>query len=171
MKRLAEFEHNIKSNYNRLSGFIFSIVKDNIHSDDILQKVCLTMWRKYDNFNKSTEFMAWACTIAKYEISNYKRSLSRCPVSFDSQVYEDVSKFHKTEFSNTSNEKYDKLQTALKSLDKESRNLLIAVYIDNQEVRELAREAGKAYQTYYNKLNLAKKKLKQILSNDEGSNN
>jgi len=170
MNKLKEFEENLQNNSSRLLGYICSLAKSNAHADDIFQKVSLTIWRRYNDFDNSTEFMSWACTIAKYEISNYHRTLNRCPVCFNSEIFDDASKFCKADSEATVYEIYEKLYNALKSLDKESRDLLISVYVDNEEAKDLAKKAGKSPQTYYNKLNLAKKKLKVIL-NEKGSNN
>ena len=170
MNRLKEFEENLKNNYAGLSAFILSNIKNNLHVDDILQKVSLTIWKRYNDFDNSTKFMSWACTIAKFEINNYRRTSNRCPVNFNSDIYDDVSKFQKTEYGDHRDDITDKLQTALNSLDKESRNLLIAVYVNNEEAKDLAKKAGKSPQTYYNKLNIAKKKLKAIL-NEQRTNN
>jgi RNA polymerase sigma-70 factor (ECF subfamily) len=166
---MQEFQEQISNNSTGLLSFIRSFTKNNIHTDDIFQKVCLTIWRRYNDFDKSTEFMLWACTIAKYEIKNYHRAINRCPVRFDSDMYEEVIKFRKTE-EQTENEMHEKLNNALKTLDKQTRELLISVYINNEEIKDLAERDGKSSQTYYNKLNLAKKKLKAIL-NDKATNN
>ena len=170
MDRIQEFEENIKNNSKKLLAYICSVTKNNVHADDLFQKVSLTIWRRYNDFDKSTEFMSWACTIAKYEINNYHRSVHRCPVNFNSEVFEDVSKFCKTNLENTENEIYEKLYNALKTLDNQTRELLISVYVNNEEIKDLAERDGRSAQTYYNKLNLAKKKLKAIL-NDKTSNN
>jgi len=58
---------------------------------------------------------------------------------------------------------FEKLQIALNSLDDVSKQLLISVYIDKQEAKDLAKRDGKSPQTYYNKINLAKRKLESIL--------
>jgi RNA polymerase sigma-70 factor (ECF subfamily) len=120
------------------------------------------MWRKYDKFDVTTNFVAWACTIIKYETLNFRRSMNRCPVHFDSETYEEASLFQKTEIKEC-NEKHEKLQKALNSLDETSRRLLISVYVNKEEAKELAKKDGKSPQTYYNKLNLAKRKLESIL--------
>jgi len=131
-------------------------------AEDILQRASMTMWNKYDTFDSTTNFMSWACTIALYESRNCYRSFIRCPISFNSEVYDDISLKQIVE-DRQDNQIHDKLYDALSELDEESRNLLIGVYVNGEEAKDLAKKAGKSPQTYYNKLNIAKKKILEKL--------
>ena len=93
MNDYKEFEKHINDNRLKLLSFLYSkvLVKDD--AEDILQRACLTMWKKYDTFDKSTEFIHWAFVVADFEFKNYRRKQMRCPVIFNDEVFDDVSKF------------------------------------------------------------------------------
>jgi RNA polymerase sigma-70 factor (ECF subfamily) len=164
MDRLQEFEENLRVNQNALINIISSKIKNKSDAFDIFQKASITMWRKYDSFDKNTVFMAWASTIASYETKNYIRSFNRCPVKFDSETYDVVSMFLLSSSNEDNNDTLSKLNSAITKLDDISRRLVISVYIDGEEIKNLAKRDGKSPQTYYNKLNLAKKNLIEFLS-------
>lgn len=163
MNRLAEFEENIRTNRVMLVRIINSNIRTSADAEDIFQRASLTMWRKYDNFDSKTAFIAWASTIVKFEACNFRRSYNRCPVSFDSEVYDVVSLLQKTE-STIDDERYEKLQLALNCLDKDTKKLLVSVYLNGEEIKTIAEKTGKSPRTLYNKINLAKKKLVEMIN-------
>lgn len=163
MNRLSEFEENIRSNRTAIVGFIRSNIKASVDAEDIFQKASLTMWKKYEAFDKETSFFSWATTIAKFQANNYRRSVQRCPVTFDSEMYDVVCLQYKTEFKHE-DERYEILQTALNSLDQDIKELLIKVYVNGEQIKELAEKSGVPVQTLYNKVNVAKKKLVKFLN-------
>jgi RNA polymerase sigma-70 factor (ECF subfamily) len=161
MERLKEFEENIIINKNYLINIIASKIRNKSDAVDIFQRACIKMWKKYDQFDKQTNFMAWASTISIFEVKNYNRTYYRCPVNFDSTVFDVVGEKLKT--STETEKKFDlieKLNKAINKLDEVSRYLITSVYMNNEDIKALAEKDGKSPQTYYNKLNLAKKKLK-----------
>jgi RNA polymerase sigma-70 factor (ECF subfamily) len=171
MERHREFEENIRNHRNYLISFIAS--KINRHSDveDIFQKACVTIWKNYDKFDKTTNFTTWACTFALNELRNNIRVYNRNPVSFNSEEYDNVCVFLKTEYKQNSDEIHDKLIDSLNKLNDESRELLICVYVNGEESKQLAKRLGKSPQTIYNKINTAKNKLKEIISEYEKNKN
>jgi RNA polymerase sigma-70 factor (ECF subfamily) len=158
MNKKAEFEQNVKENQTNLIRFISSRINRNTDAEDIFQKACVTMWKRYNTFDSATDFMAWATTVASFEAKNHNRAFNRCPVSFDSEVYDVVSSIRLADMTED-NPMYEKIISALNSLDEESKRLVIGVYINGEEAKDLAKKAGKSPQTYYNKLNIARKKL------------
>lgn len=164
MNRLKEFEENLQKAQNSLINIIAHKIINKSDAFDIFQRASVTMWKKYDSFDGDTNFMAWASTIALYEVKNYVRSCIRCPVTFNSEIFHDVSSSLKNPIKENNNEIYDKLNKALSKLDSVSKRILTLVYVDNIEIKELAKKDGKSPQTYYNKLTIARKKLLSYLN-------
>jgi len=163
MNRLLEFEENIRNNRTALVSFIKKNIRASVDAEDIFQKASLTMWKKYETFNKETSFFSWAATIAKFQANNYRRSVNRCPVSFDSEVYDVVCLKYQTDYKEE-DERYDNLQIALDSLDEDIKDLFMKVYINGEQIKDLAEKFGVPAQTLYNRVNIAKKKLIKMLS-------
>lgn len=59
-----------------LRGFILALLPDMSRADDVFQETFLTVTRKAADFRPGTNFLAWACTIARYKVleSGRKRS-------------------------------------------------------------------------------------------------
>lgn len=56
-----------------LRGFILALLPDLSRVDDVFQETFLTVSRKADSFVIGTNFLAWACTIARYKIKEARR--------------------------------------------------------------------------------------------------
>ena len=64
-------------NSPQIRGFILSLVPNIAIADDVLQETFLTVSSKADDFNRGTNFVAWACRIAKYKILEVSRRNNR----------------------------------------------------------------------------------------------
>ena len=58
-------------------GYILTQTGDHNNAEDIFQDVCLTICRKFSEFEKGTNFKAWAMKITRYKILSYYQSNSR----------------------------------------------------------------------------------------------
>ena len=56
-----------------IRAFIMSLVPKFSEADDILQETFLTVTEKADQFIQGTNFLAWACTIARFKVLEAQR--------------------------------------------------------------------------------------------------
>ena len=78
-------------------------------------------------------------------------------------MYDVVSIKYQTEYKEE-DERYDNLQIALDSLDEDIKDLFMKVYVNGEQIKDIAEKSGLPVQTLYNKLNITKKKLVKMLS-------
>lgn len=74
-----------------LRGYILALLPDLTLADDVLQETFLTISRKADTFDLETNFMAWACTIARFKVKEALRSRARHLQSLSDEVIETLS--------------------------------------------------------------------------------
>lgn len=72
-KRHSLFSNLISRHQNELYSYILAVVRDWNDADDLLQAVCLVLWRKFDSFEPGSNFLFWASRAAKIEVSNFLR--------------------------------------------------------------------------------------------------
>jgi RNA polymerase sigma-70 factor (ECF subfamily) len=116
------------------------------------------MWRRFDQFELGTDFVAWATTIALYEAKNFQRILGRSRVVFDEELMETlaVARVQDLQHHDT---RLDALEECVQKLDPSSRELVDAVYSRGEDVKGLAQREGRAPQTFYNRLNFIRRVL------------
>jgi RNA polymerase sigma-70 factor (ECF subfamily) len=71
--KTEEFIQLLSSNHYRIFAFIRSLVINDSDADDIMQDCSTMMWKKFNEFQLGTDFVAWGITIAKYRILEYQK--------------------------------------------------------------------------------------------------
>jgi RNA polymerase sigma-70 factor (ECF subfamily) len=69
-------------------GYVLSIEPNLADAQDILQEVFLTVSRKARTWTAETDFLAWVCTVARYEALHFQRTRARRPGRLDEDVIE-----------------------------------------------------------------------------------
>ncbi len=161
-ERQEEFVRLLNGAHGRLLRFVVSLVARRHDAEDILQKASVTMWRRFADFKSGTDFVAWACTVAAYEVKNFQRSLGRSRVLFDDELVEVLAAERIADLKQY-DARLDALEECVKKLDDSSRLLVDAIYTRGEEIKEFARKEGRAPQTLYNRLNLIRKLLTECM--------
>ena len=57
--------------------FILSMVPNWNDAQDVMQETSRILWEKFHRFERGTDFVAWAVTIAKYQVMSFRKKRSR----------------------------------------------------------------------------------------------
>lgn len=132
-----EFIKLLTSSQSALYACILSLLPDRTAAQDILQETNLTLWRKVDEFEIGTNFMAWASRIARYHILNYRRQLSRDRQIFDERLFEELCE-KQAELCEDANAYAEALRHCLTRLTSDQRDLLVSRYSPGGSVKQIA---------------------------------
>lgn len=72
-RRAEEFLELYASCEHRLYAYIVMLIGNPVDARDILQDTALTLWQKYDEFDRSRPFFAWAHEFARYRTLRYRQ--------------------------------------------------------------------------------------------------
>ena len=72
----------------RLYGFILKRLADRMQTMEVLQQTNLVICQKADEFEDGSSFVAWAFTIARFQVMAWRKSAGRDKVVFTDSVYE-----------------------------------------------------------------------------------
>ena len=84
--RDADFAERLRAHQVQVFGYIYSLVRNFDDADDLFQQTSLAMWNKFDQFDTSRSFVAWACGVARFEVSNFLRARGRQRLSFSDDL-------------------------------------------------------------------------------------
>ena len=84
--RSQEFVRLFQRSERTLYGYILSLVPNLAAADEISQETSLRLWEQFEQFDPDTDFVAWACTIAYYQVLTYRKKAGRERVRFDSEL-------------------------------------------------------------------------------------
>jgi RNA polymerase sigma-70 factor (ECF subfamily) len=149
--------------HDRLFGYLLSLLGRRHDAEDVLQKASLTMWRKFDTFEPCTDFLAWSTTICFYEAKNFQRLAARSPHCFEESLLALLAAERAADIRNQP-ARLAALEQCLDELPAKDRELLEAVYVQGQQIAELARALERAPQTLYNRLNTLRRLLAECVT-------
>ena len=86
-----EFLRLVSENRHRIFGYIFSLTSNRADSEDLLQESIITMWEKFDEFDTSTNFIAWSFKIAYYKTRNFQRKSGNSKLVFDDDILDKIA--------------------------------------------------------------------------------
>lgn len=117
-----------------IRAYILSIVRDFTLAQDVLQETFLKITRKAAHFQLGTNFMAWACTIARFESLTSLRRASK--LGLESTTLDMLAASQESE---TLEIRTDWLAACLKKLTPTVQRLLHLRYQDALKPAEIAR--------------------------------
>jgi RNA polymerase sigma-70 factor (ECF subfamily) len=163
-ERKAEFAGRLRKHQNQLFGFIYSLVRDFDDADDLFQQTSLVLWDKFDLFDASKSFIAWACGVARFEVSNFLRSRSRQRLHFTDELSLMLVDVHEELEREQIEGRRHALAECMKKLRSRDQELLDACYQRSARIPEVARGWGRSSQSIHNSLRRIRRSLFDCVS-------
>lgn len=145
-----------------LLRYVMSLVANRHDAEDVLQRASVVMWRRFATFEAGTDFIAWATTVAFYEVRNFQRVTGRYRLEFDDDLMQTLAA-ERAQHVRQWSPRMEALEVCVEKLDAANRALVEAVYSQGVEVAVLAGQQGRAPQTIYNKLNFIRRALAECV--------
>jgi len=76
-RQLQEFFRELTEGQGRIRAFIVSLMPGSPDVGDVLQETNLTLWKSRGRFRPGTNFLAWAYTIARFEVMHHRGRVKR----------------------------------------------------------------------------------------------
>lgn len=112
------------ANQKRILGYILTYVPNYADADDILQNTLSILWKKFDQFDPETDFVAYATKIAKYEIMNYfRKNKNSKKLHFDDKLYE-IIEDESASTSHLFNQRKEALKECFKEFSANDKQLI-----------------------------------------------
>lgn len=121
--------------------YLNSVIYNKADAQDLLQRVALCAYQKYDDYDASQSFQGWLFGIAKLEVLGYFRNLGRNPEVIDSEISErlaDNMEDQSEAISREDDERREKLEQLLTQLPEKAQELVRLRFFENREYDEIA---------------------------------
>jgi RNA polymerase sigma-70 factor, ECF subfamily len=151
-------------NQRRIFGYIHTLVPSRHDAEDILQETSLIIVEKFDQFTPGTDFVAWACQIAYWQVRAARTRFARSKVVFDDDVLDAVS-HTAMELHPEMNARHEALARCLKKLAPRDRELVMTRYEPGASVEEAAERSGRSLEAAYKALGRIRKLLHDCVTN------
>ena len=74
-----------------ITAFIRTLIPDYLQAEEVLQRVAVTLVRKFDQYDTTRPFAAWAIGVAKMEVLYYRRQLATDKHLFNDEIVEQIA--------------------------------------------------------------------------------
>ncbi len=148
----------------RIFGYIYTLVPDRHAAEDILQETSLVICEKFASFKPGSDFVAWACQIAYWEVRRSRQKFARSKVVFDDAVLEVVAQTA-AEMAPELDARHEALQHCLKKLHPRDREFVLLRYERGHGVELAAQRSGRSMHAAYKALARIRKLLFDCVSN------
>jgi len=120
-----------------VTGYINALVRDPAVAQDVLQETVLVLFRRFDDYDPSRPFLAWALGVARFQVLGVRRDQARCRIIFDSELMEQFTE-QWAEASPASDWRAWALQECLGKLPARSSEMLRWRYFEELTADEIA---------------------------------
>jgi RNA polymerase sigma-70 factor, ECF subfamily len=141
--RTERFVQQLTGCQPRLYAYIRMLLPSHDDASDVLQETNLVLWRKAEEFVEGTQFGAWACRIAHYQVLARLRDAQRDRHVFAPQLVDEMA----AEAESLSAEMDDRrraLRLCMVRLSERERELLGRRYALGRSIKEIAVEFGQS---------------------------
>lgn len=162
--RASQLMRLITEHQRRIFGYIYTLVPDRQDAQDILQETSVVICQKFDQFRPGTDFAAWACQIAYWEVRRARQKFARSKVIFNQEVVDAIAETA-AELLPEMGARHEALAKCLQKLHPRDRELLLTRYEPGSGVEEAAQRSGRSLVAAYKALARLRKLLLDCVTN------
>jgi RNA polymerase sigma-70 factor (ECF subfamily) len=155
----ATFVRLLTQHERRVYAFILSLVPSWHDADEILQETNVRLWTEFERFERGSDFCAWACAIAKYQVLTHRKQQARQRVRFTDEFLDVVAEEMAAEADDLAAARQRALQGCVEGLSPTSRDMLKAYYRSGAVGSEVARQFGRSIDALYKSLSRIRQAL------------
>ncbi|MEM7812263.1 MAG: sigma-70 family RNA polymerase sigma factor [Planctomycetota bacterium] len=149
---LADVEHDLR-------GYVLALVGNRDDARDVFQEVCVTLWRKFDEFEFGTDFRRWANAIAFHSARSYWRDRGRRrEQALSEHALAKLNTVHAAA-AELLEIRRRLLQECIGSLGSSDRRLVHAMYFEAESAGDAAERLNVSLQTLYKRLSRLRHRL------------
>jgi RNA polymerase sigma-70 factor, ECF subfamily len=150
--RTEEFVALLARSEFEIHTYILTLLPNRADADDVLQRTSVILWRKFSSWQRGTDFAAWACQTARFEVKNFLRSRARDRLYFDDELIDSLGDV-RNEMAEDFSGRRDALHSCLEKLGSRDRQIIEGCYTEkNTTAKEVAAQLGRPVNTVYKAL-------------------
>jgi RNA polymerase sigma-70 factor (ECF subfamily) len=156
--RTQEFTRLLLVHQPRLYAMLRAVVFNWTDADDLMQQVALVMWRKFDTFTPGSDFGAWASSIARFEVMDYRKRKATSRVQFTDAVVDDLMNRMVSVQAHHS-ARMEAMQVCLSRMAEHDRRLIELRYEAGATTQGVAQAVGRSVDGVYKSLSRIRTQL------------
>lgn len=158
----AEFHRLFVQSQRRIFGYILTLLPRLTDAEEVFQQSCVIILGKATQFAPGTDFVAWACQIAKFEVYNYRRRRQGERLHFNDALLDRIAAC-RIQKSDLLEQELDALRGCVHKLPPSDRHLIQEQYKRKITSRMLAAELGRPTNSVYKAIQRIRRRLRDCV--------
>ncbi|TWT75683.1 ECF RNA polymerase sigma factor SigH [Posidoniimonas polymericola] len=151
-ERRARFARIFATHDRWLYAYLISLLGNAADAEEVFQETCVVIWKEYERFDLSTNFVKWAAVVAHHQVLTFRRKQIR-DRRFLSLELVNLLAAEAIERSSLMEDRRAALDGCLQKLRSSDRDLIAACYSDTQtRYRDVAAKLNRPENTVYKAL-------------------
>ncbi len=146
----------------RLFGFVITLLPNFDEAEEAYQETCMRIWAKWDEYDPSRDFLAWACGFAKNVVRELRQKKFRGQSLLSEQAMERIADA-RFRLDTTNDAMQSQLADCLRELSVEQRQLVVRHYADETTIKAIAEELRTTPAALYMKISRIRRLLFECL--------
>lgn len=156
--RVDEFMSLFTRYQRHIYAYIRTLVPRCSDLDEIVQQTNAVLWEKFRSFESGTNFLAWALTVARFEVLHHRQRQSRSELLFSNSFLEDIA-VESASHIELLNVKLEMLAECRNELSGADKDLLNRRYASGATSSKVATALGRPVVSVYKSLSRIRKRL------------
>jgi RNA polymerase sigma-70 factor (ECF subfamily) len=153
------FINLITANYDHLRRYVYTLLPNEEDTKDVLQEVCISISRKFGEYDRERPFLPWACRFAYLKVLKFhEQQRPRRMVRLPTEVLELLA-IAREEDEPVLAERLVALGKCLEKLSDRDRKLIEARYVDRTPTDEIATSFSQSRRTMFRNLERVRRLL------------
>lgn len=157
-----QFIKDLTQSQGNLRAYLLAALGNYDDAADVLQKTNLVLWRSAHRFQPGTDFIAWAITLARFELQSFYRDRSRDRHVFSEELAGMMLQTAAEELPDL-NDRQEALRHCLQGLSGKSREILQLRYDSSSSITQIAERVGKTEDAIKSALLRVRKSLERCI--------
>lgn len=149
-----------------IKGFIHALLRDHSLVEDVLQETFLVVSAKAGSFRPGSNFVAWACTIARFKVLETIRRRARLECSLSAEVVEALAVQATPEEGRDTALKH--LESCLRELGGSARRVIDLRYFQARSPEAIAELLSMTVESVYVALSRSRRTLRMCIAGKAG---
>ncbi len=145
-------------NQRRILAFILSLVPNKADAEDIFQMTLIQMWDSFDRFEPGTDFVAWAVTIARYKVYDFRKKVRGTKLQYSDELAR-LLEIESDRRFNAIPEKLRALRGCVKKLSMKDAKFLKLRYENDLSLQKIATRTGITFQAVHKSISVIHARL------------
>lgn len=135
----------------QLTRYVRTLVPNRADADEVLQETNLFVWRNAEEYEPGTNFMAWVCRVAHFQVLTHRKRQLRSRLRFSDALIEQLAA-GAAENAAQCNDEVAAFESCVAKLPERDRALIDMRYEPGATVHSVAEQVGRSSKTIHNAL-------------------